>query len=125
MQTHIVGISRAEDRIELSINIYAGALAPGSTLITWNRAYVALVTASLVLHAFLFRRLYCSDPGWVNPGGGPGVEEGMPRHKCPHCGAYPPERSRHDFNTGASPFADHLFCSQKGKEQERVVVTCQ
>ncbi|KAK9916920.1 hypothetical protein WJX75_008810 [Coccomyxa subellipsoidea] len=88
----------------------AGALMPSDSLLTWDRAFLALVIASLALHACLFRRLYRSDPGWVNPGESNVIEEGSPLQKCPHCGAIPPERSRHDFNTGRCVAKYDHFC---------------
>ncbi len=78
----------------------AGATTAGAISITWDGAYVALVIACLVLHVVLYMRLYRSDPGWVDPGDGQADEEGTQRQNCPHCGAFPPERSKHDFRTG-------------------------
>ena len=79
---------------------HAGATTTGTSFLTWDGAYVALVIACLALHVVLYMRLYRSDPGWVDPGGGQAAEGGRHRQMCPHCGAFPPERSKHDFRTG-------------------------
>ena len=54
--------------------------------------------SAIAAQCFLFFRLYRSDPGWVKIGCRP---EGPAGQQCGYCSAVPPERSRHDFNTGA------------------------
>ncbi|BDA40380.1 probable palmitoyltransferase ZDHHC17 at N-terminal half [Coccomyxa sp. Obi] len=94
---------------ELSRRI-AGATTTGAGYFTWDCAYVALVIACLALHVVLYMRLYRSDPGWVGPGDGQAAEEGTLRQNCPHCGAFPPERSKHDFKTGRCVAKFDHFC---------------
>lgn len=94
-----------------SLMLAAGAVTAGASFPTWDSAYVALVIVCLTLHVVLYMRLYRSDPGWVDPGGDQAAEEGTLRQNCPYCGAFPPERSKHDFRTGV-----HRSCSWWGAD---------
>ena len=84
----------------------AGALSGSGSAFASDMAVTAACLSALAAQCFLFFRLYRSDPGWARIGCLP---EGLAGQQCEYCSAVPPERSRHDFNTGAGV----LPCSEQ------------
>ena len=76
----------------------AGALSGSGSTFASDVAVTVACLSAIAAQCFLFFRLYRSDPGWVRIGCLP---EGPAGQQCAYCSAVPPERSRHDFNTGA------------------------
>lgn len=82
----------------MPFNLLAGALHANGvdTLSDW--AVTLVLVATLAAQCYLFAKLYRSDPGWVRSDA---LLEALPGQECGYCGCRPPQRSRHDFHTGA------------------------
>ncbi len=75
----------------------AGALTAQGTTFLSDWVVTLVLVSAIAAQCWLYHRLYCSNPGWVRTGTLP---KGLTGPQCGYCGCAPPERSRHDFNTG-------------------------
>ncbi|CAK0787991.1 hypothetical protein CVIRNUC_011213 [Coccomyxa viridis] len=91
---------------DLSLRV-SGALSGKGSAIVSDVAVTVTCLSAIAAQCLLFFRLYRSDPGWVRIGCLP---EGPAGQQCGYCSAVPPERSRHDFNTGQCVAKFDHFC---------------